>query len=55
MKDLNIREFLDNNRTSKFQYGVIILMFLTVVMDGVDIAIMGFIAPALKVEWGITI
>lgn len=54
MKDLNIREFLDNNRTSKFQYGVIILMFLTVVMDGVDIAIMGFIAPALKVEWGIT-
>lgn len=54
MSGLNIRTFLDQNTTSKYQYGVIALMFLTVLMDGMDIAIMGFIAPELKRQWGIS-
>jgi len=54
MPIINIREFLDENKTSPYQYMIIGLMFLTVIMDGIDVAIMGFLAPELKRQWGIT-
>lgn len=54
MSTINIREFLDNNKTSSYQYMIIGLMFLTIIMDGIDVAIMGFLAPELKRQWGIS-
>ncbi|UYZ83942.1 aromatic acid/H+ symport family MFS transporter [Entomomonas sp. E2T0] len=54
MSTINIREFLDNNKTSSYQFMIISLMFLTVIMDGIDVAIMGFLAPELKRQWAIS-
>lgn len=53
MSTMNIREFLDKNKTSPYQYMIIGLMFLTVIMDGIDVAIMGFLLPELKRQWGV--
>lgn len=54
MSTMNIREFLDKNKTSPYQFMIIGLMFLTVIMDGIDVAIMGFLTPELKRQWGIS-
>lgn len=54
MSTINIREFLDKNKTSSYQMMVIVLMFITVVMDGIDVSIMGFLTPELKRHWNIS-
>lgn len=49
--EINIRQLLDDNSISLYQKWVIFLCFLIVVSDGFDVAIMGFVAPALKTDW----
>lgn len=48
---INVRELLDNSKTSLFQKFIVLLSFLIVVMDGFDVVIMGFVGPALKESW----
>ncbi|MDO4640871.1 MAG: aromatic acid/H+ symport family MFS transporter [Neisseria sp.] len=49
--EINIRTLLDNRPVGRYQKLVIFLCFLIVVMDGFDVAIMGFVAPSLKEAW----
>ncbi|MGN6653258.1 MFS transporter [Trinickia sp.] len=48
---LEIRDWLDRQRISLFQWTVLLLCFAVVAVDGFDTACVGFIAPALSREW----
>lgn len=51
---LDVRELINRNPLSRFQKQIIFLGFCVIALDGFDIAIMGFIAPTLKLEWGVS-
>ncbi len=51
---LEIRSFIDDRRMSARQWVLTALCFLIVLADGMDVAIMGFIAPSIIGEWGIS-
>ena len=51
---LDVRELINTNPLSRYQKLVIFLGFCVIALDGFDIAIMGFIAPTLKQEWGVS-
>jgi AAHS family 4-hydroxybenzoate transporter-like MFS transporter len=51
---LDVQEVINAHPLSGFQKRVIFLCFLVVAIDGFDTAAIGFIAPALKAQWGAT-
>ncbi|MBT8084092.1 MAG: MFS transporter [Woeseia sp.] len=51
MNDLRAR--IDAHRVTPLQYAVIALCFLLNVLDGMDVLVIAFAAPALAAEWGI--
>ncbi|MBK1656908.1 MFS transporter [Paracraurococcus ruber] len=53
-RSVDIQEIIDSQPVSRFQGLVIALCFLVVAIDGFDTAAIGFIAPALRAEWGVT-
>ena len=52
---LDVQAFIDAHRLSGVQKRLLALCFLVVSVDGFDTAIIGFIAPALRAEWGLAI
>ena len=50
----DVQSFIDQIPLSKTQKLIIWLCFLIVAIDGFDTAAVGFIAPALRAEWGLT-
>jgi AAHS family 4-hydroxybenzoate transporter-like MFS transporter len=53
-RTLDVQEVVNAHPLSRFQKTVIALCFLVVAIDGFDTAAIGFIAPSLKAEWGVT-
>lgn len=53
-QQVDLREFINENKVSPLQKLVIFLCLMIVVVDGIDISIMGFVAPVIKQEWGIS-
>ena len=51
---IDIRAFVNERKLSYYQWVVLFLCFLIVVADGMDVAIMGFIAPSIVREWGLS-
>ena len=51
---LDVREFINARKMSAFQWGLVVLCFLIVAVDGMDVAIMGFVAPSILGEWHIS-
>lgn len=51
---LDVQQFLDQHRFSGYQWLILALCFFIVAVDGLDTAAMGFIAPALAAEWGVS-
>lgn len=51
---IDIRQLINRHALSRWQKQLIALCFIVVALDGMDIALMGFIAPALKASWGVT-
>lgn len=51
---INIAEVIDNNRLSRTQLWVLIMVGITVVMDGFDVQSIGYVAPAIIADWGIS-
>ncbi|PKH27036.1 aromatic acid/H+ symport family MFS transporter [Enterobacterales bacterium CwR94] len=51
---MDVRTLINNRPLSRYQKKIIALCFTIVALDGLDIAIMGFIAPALRMEWGVS-
>src|SRR6478735_8044183 len=53
-RTVNIQTFLNEQRFSGFQWLVFALCFLVVLLDGFDTAAIGFVAPSLLKEWGVS-
>src|SRR4051812_16473254 len=53
-KIIDVQEFINSHRMSSTQILLLVLCFFVVAIDGFDLASIGFIAPAIKTEWGIT-
>lgn len=51
---LEVKSFIDERGMSGRQWLLTVLCFLIVFCDGIDVAIMGFLAPAITTEWGIS-
>jgi AAHS family 4-hydroxybenzoate transporter-like MFS transporter len=50
----DVRAHINSRKMSGYQWLLLILCFLIVATDGMDVAIMGFLAPAITKEWGIS-
>lgn len=50
---LDISAVIDANKISSSQVWILILVGLTVVIDGFDVQAMGFVAPAIIQAWGV--
>jgi AAHS family 4-hydroxybenzoate transporter-like MFS transporter len=51
---LDVRAYIDNRKMTGYQWLLLILCFLIVATDGMDVAVMGFLAPDITREWGIS-
>jgi AAHS family 4-hydroxybenzoate transporter-like MFS transporter len=53
-RTIDVQQFIDNQRFSPYQWFILILCFLIVMVDGFDTAAIGYVAPALTKEWGVS-
>src|SRR5689334_19611639 len=53
-RTIDVQEFINSHRMSSTQILLLVLCFFVVAIDGFDLASIGFIAPAIKTEWGVT-
>jgi AAHS family 4-hydroxybenzoate transporter-like MFS transporter len=51
---VDVQSLIDSLPVSRFQWLILGLCFLVTAIDGLDTAAVGFIAPALRDEWGLT-
>ncbi|RZA32590.1 MAG: MFS transporter, partial [Lysobacteraceae bacterium] len=51
---LDVRAHINSRKMSGYQWLLLGLCFLIITTDGIDVAIMGFLAPAITKEWGIS-
>lgn len=51
---IDVKEWIDSRPISGYQWLVLILCFIIIMFDGYSAAAMGFIAPALIEDWGIS-
>lgn len=51
---LDVQRFIDESRFSFFQWSIFLLSFFVILIDGFDTAAIGYIAPSLLQEWGLT-
>lgn len=54
-RQTDVQGFIDGRTLSGFQTLVIVLCFLTVAIDGIDIGLAAYIAPSLRADWGLTV
>jgi AAHS family 4-hydroxybenzoate transporter-like MFS transporter len=51
---IDVSAFIDGRPLSRFQLVVVAVCFLIVAVDGFDATVMGYLAPAIRVEWALT-
>ena len=51
---INIGELLGNSRIGPLQVQVFVLCMICLIMDGFDVQAMGYVAPAVVSDWGIS-
>ena len=49
---VDVKAFIDQRSMTSIQWLLLALCFLVVAADGMDVAIMGFLAPSILQEWG---
>jgi AAHS family 4-hydroxybenzoate transporter-like MFS transporter len=52
---VDVQAFIDGHPVSPLQRLLLFLCFLVIAIDGFDTAIIGFIAPAIRAEWGLNV
>ncbi|MGV2289254.1 MFS transporter [Trinickia sp. YCB016] len=50
---VDIKAFIDARSVSAYQWLVLLLCFFIVMMDGLDTAVMGFVAPVIMHDWSV--
>lgn len=53
-KTIDIKTFIDERPIAPYQWLLVALCFLIVAADGMDVAIMGFVAPSIIHDWTIS-
>jgi len=53
-RQINVQALLNESPFSGFQWGILALCFFIVLLDGFDTAAIGYIAPSLIKEWGVS-
>src|SRR6202048_1014436 len=53
-RTIDVQSFINAHRLSAMQIVTLLLCFFIVSVDGFDTAAIGFIAPAIRAEWGLT-
>lgn len=51
---IDIPSVIDRNKVSRSQLWILIMVGITVVMDGFDVQSMGYVAPAIIADWGVS-
>lgn len=51
---IDVKQWIDSRPVGRYQWLILSLCFLIVLFDGFDVAVMGFIAPSLIEEWGLS-
>jgi AAHS family 4-hydroxybenzoate transporter-like MFS transporter len=51
---LDVRAYINDRKMTGYQWLLLGLCFFIVATDGMDVAIMGFLAPGITQEWGIS-
>ena len=51
---IDVQDFINEHKLSGTQITIVVLCFLIVAVDGFDTAAIGYIAPALRAQWGVT-
>ena len=51
---VNVKAFIDERPMSSNQWLLLVLCFLVVAIDGMDVAVMGFLAPSILHEWDVS-
>ncbi|MBB5465344.1 AAHS family 4-hydroxybenzoate transporter-like MFS transporter [Paraburkholderia sp. CI2] len=51
---IDIKKFIDERSISPYQWLLVVLCFLIVTADGMDVAIIGFVAPSIIHDWAIS-
>ncbi|MGF6770374.1 AAHS family 4-hydroxybenzoate transporter-like MFS transporter [Paraburkholderia sp. GAS199] len=51
---VDIKAFIDARKVSAYQWLVLALCFVIVMMDGLDTAVMGFVAPVIMHDWTVS-
>lgn len=51
---VDIAAVIDSNKVGAFQVWILVVVGLTVVIDGIDVQAMGYVAPAIIQDWGIS-
>ena len=51
---INVADVIDNGKLAPFQFLLLGLCGACLIMDGFDVQAMGYVAPALIADWGIT-
>ncbi|MFG0583413.1 4-hydroxybenzoate transporter PcaK [Pseudomonas sp. THAF187a] len=54
VQTIDIPSVIDSNRLSRSQLLILMMVGLTVVMDGFDVQSMGYVAPAIIADWGVS-
>ena len=50
---VNVKAFIDARPMGRMQWLLLALCFLVVAADGMDVAIMGFVAPSVIADWAV--
>ncbi|CAB3783658.1 4-hydroxybenzoate transporter PcaK [Paraburkholderia caffeinitolerans] len=53
-RTIDIKAFIDERPVSRYQWLLVALCCLVVIADGMDVAIMGFVAPSIIHDWSIS-
>lgn len=51
---IDVQKFINTHKLSVIQITTLLLCFFIVAVDGFDTAAIGFIAPAIRAEWGLS-
>jgi|LNAP01.1.fsa_nt_gb AAHS family benzoate transporter-like MFS transporter len=54
MRSIDVSEAIDQGRFSRFQWSVVIMCGLLLIVDGYDVFVAGTVLPTLIKEWGLT-
>jgi MFS transporter, AAHS family, 4-hydroxybenzoate transporter len=50
----DIKEYIDKNKMTRLQYATVFVCFLMNMLDGMDVMVISYTAPAIAKEWSIT-